>query len=54
MAYSLVFRHHDKTLEESEITAAMKKILNGLTRPWNRVEKLMLTLCIKTWDNSVE
>ena len=31
MAYSLVFRHHDKTLEESEITAAMKKILNGLT-----------------------
>ena len=31
MAYSLVCRHHDKTLEESEITAAMKKILNGLT-----------------------
>ena len=31
MAYSLVFRHHDKTLEENEITAAMKKILNGLT-----------------------
>ncbi|MDY4692228.1 MAG: phenylalanine--tRNA ligase subunit beta [Blautia sp.] len=31
MAYSLVFRHKDKTLEESEITAAMKKILNGLT-----------------------
>ena len=31
MAYSLVFRHHDKTLEEAEITAAMKKILNGLT-----------------------
>lgn len=31
MAYSVVFRHHDKTLEESEITAAMKKILNGLT-----------------------
>ena len=30
MAYSVVFRHHDKTLEESEITAAMKKILNGL------------------------
>lgn len=31
MAYSVVFRHKDKTLEESEITAAMKKILNGLT-----------------------
>ena len=31
MAYSVVFRHHDKTLEESEISAAMKKILNGLT-----------------------
>lgn len=30
MAYSVVFRHPDKTLEESEITAAMKKILNGL------------------------
>ena len=31
MAYSVVFRHHDKTLEESEISAAMKKILNGLS-----------------------
>lgn len=31
MAYSIVFRAHDKTLEEAEITAAMKKILNGLT-----------------------
>lgn len=31
MAYSVVFRAHDKTLEESEITAVMKKILNGLT-----------------------
>ena len=31
MAYSVVFRDHDKTLEEAEITAAMKKILNGLT-----------------------
>ena len=31
MAYSVVFRHHDKTLEESEITTVMKKILNGLT-----------------------
>jgi phenylalanyl-tRNA synthetase beta chain len=31
MAYSIVFRAHDKTLEENEITAAMKKILNGLT-----------------------
>ena len=30
MAYSLVFRHREKTLEESEINAAMKKILNGL------------------------
>ena len=27
MAYALVFRDHDKTLEESEISAAMKKIL---------------------------
>lgn len=31
MAYSIVFRAHDKTLGEAEITAAMKKILNGLT-----------------------
>ena len=30
MAYAIVFRDHDKTLEESEISAAMKKILNGL------------------------
>ena len=30
MAYNLVFRHKEKTLEEAEITAAMKKILNGL------------------------
>ena len=31
MAYSVVFRAKDKTLEESEINAAMKKILNGLS-----------------------
>ena len=31
MAYSVVFRAKDKTLEEAEITAVMKKILNGLT-----------------------
>lgn len=31
MAYSVVFRAHDKTLEEAEITKVMKKILNGLT-----------------------
>ncbi len=31
MAYSIVFRAHDKTLGENEITGAMKKILNGLT-----------------------
>ncbi len=30
MAYSLTFRHKDKTLEESEITSAMNKILKGL------------------------
>lgn len=30
MAYSLVFRHPDKTMEEAEITSAMNKILNGL------------------------
>ena len=30
MAYSLVFRAHDKTLGENEISAAMKKIMNGL------------------------
>ena len=30
MAYSLVFRAHDKTLGENEISAAMKKIINGL------------------------
>ena len=30
MAYSLVFRAHDKTLGENEIPAVMKKIMNGL------------------------
>ena len=30
MAYSLVFRAHDKTLGENEISAAMKNIMNGL------------------------
>ena len=30
MAYYLVFRAHDKTLGENEISAAMKKIMNGL------------------------
>ena len=30
MAYSLVFRAHAKTLGENEISAAMKKIMNGL------------------------
>ena len=30
VAYSITFRAKDKTLEEAEITAAMKKILNGL------------------------
>ena len=30
VAYSIVFRAKDKTLEEAEVTAAMKKILNGL------------------------
>ena len=31
MAYSLVFRAPDRTLEEGDITAAMKKIMNGLS-----------------------
>jgi phenylalanyl-tRNA synthetase beta chain len=30
VAYSLTFRAKDKTLEDNDITAAMKKILNGL------------------------
>ena len=30
MAYNLVFRHKEKTLEENEVGSAMKKILNGL------------------------
>ena len=30
MAYSVVFRAKDKTMEEAEITTVMKKILNGL------------------------
>ncbi len=30
MAYSLVFRAKDKTLEEADVAAAMKKILHGL------------------------
>lgn len=31
MAYSIVFRAKDKTLEEADVTAAMKKILHGLS-----------------------
>lgn len=31
MAYSIVFRDHERTLGEADITAVMKKILNGLT-----------------------
>ena len=31
MAYSIVFRDHERTLEEADITAVLKKILNGLT-----------------------
>ena len=30
VAYSIVFRAKDKTLEEAEITAAMNRILSGL------------------------
>ncbi len=30
MAYSIVFRAKDRTLEENDVTSAMKKILNGL------------------------
>ena len=30
VAYSITFRAKDRTLEENDITAAMKKILNGL------------------------
>ena len=32
MAYSLTFRSKERTLEEPDITAAMKKILNGLSQ----------------------
>ncbi len=32
MAYTIVFRSDEKTLAEQDITAAMKKILNGLER----------------------
>jgi phenylalanyl-tRNA synthetase beta chain len=32
MAYSLVFRSKERTLEEADITSAMKKILNGLSQ----------------------
>ena len=30
MAYSLSFRAKDKTLDDTEVSGAMKKILNGL------------------------
>ena len=30
MAYSISFRAKDRTLEESDVSGAMKKILNGL------------------------
>ena len=54
MAYSVVFRDHDKTLEEAEITATMKKILNGLTDTGNRAEKLMKLIYCETWRDRVE
>ena len=31
VAYSIVFRAKDRTLEEADVQAAMKKILHGLT-----------------------
>ena len=31
VAYSVTFRANDRTLEENDITAVMKKILNGLS-----------------------
>ena len=30
IAYTLTFRAKDRTLEETDVSAAMKKILNGL------------------------
>ena len=30
VAYNIVFRAKDRTLEESDVSGAMKKILNGL------------------------
>ena len=30
VAYTITFRNKEKTMEEAEISAAMKKILNGL------------------------
>ena len=32
VAYSIVFRDQEKTLEDQDVNAAMKKILNGLER----------------------
>ena len=32
MAYSVTFRAKDRTLEDTDVNAAMKKILNGLER----------------------
>ena len=32
VAYNIVFRAKDRTLEENDIAGAMKKILNGLER----------------------
>ena len=31
MAYALVFRDKNKTLQDEDVNAAMKKIMNGLT-----------------------
>ena len=36
LAYKLTFRAKDRTLEEADITAAMKKIMNGLEASWYR------------------
>ena len=38
VAYSIVFRAKDRTLEDADVTKAMKKILNGRGKYGNRAE----------------
>ena len=47
LAYKLTFRAKDRTLEEADITAAMKKIMNGLERLGIELRQQKVGVCIE-------